>query len=93
MKTPLVLVAVLALTGCATSLDDLVLEAGRTGDWSAVEQREWLNDRRAADSIPMLAGGCGERQIAVVSTTGAPRCERSDILERALTPRTGSAIR
>ncbi|MEO1594949.1 MAG: hypothetical protein AAFS02_06850 [Pseudomonadota bacterium] len=93
MKTPLLLVATLVLSGCATSLDELVREAGRTGDWSAVEQREWLNDRRAADNIPMLAGACGARHIAVVSTSGAPRCERGDVLERVLTPRTGSAIR
>lgn len=93
MKTSLIVLAALTLTGCATPLDTLIQEAGRTGDWSAVQHREWLNDRRLNDNIPMLAGACGAQHMAVVSSTGATRCERTDILEQVMRPRTRSAIR
>ncbi len=96
MKTSLrlfTLATVAALAGCATPMEDLVHEATISGDWSAVEHREWFNERRRAGNLSMLAGSCGQNHVAVMSSTGNYRCERTDVLDNVLTPRTRSAIR
>lgn len=41
------LLVLIVLVGCASrpTLDELEVEAARTGDWSAVENRERMNER------------------------------------------------
>ena len=58
LKTTL-LALVVVLTGCASikSMQELEAEALRTGDWSAVHQREQILARQAARRTPVCPAG------------------------------------
>ncbi len=69
----LVLVMVLGLSGCVAtpSLEELEQQAMQTGDWSAVEQRERMMERRKARRGPK----CGDGLIGYCqSSFGRERC-------------------
>jgi len=67
-----ILLSLVALVGCASrpSLEELEDDAGKTGDWAAVERREELDKKRLEATAPGCPVGkykdCVEEQTGIV---------------------------
>ncbi|MEO0365670.1 MAG: hypothetical protein AAF265_09270 [Pseudomonadota bacterium] len=71
------------LVGCATPMEELMLEANQTGDWSAVERRMASQARREAEE-QSLRNPCPSGQIPVIIRGGRPECQDAHAMARAL---------
>ncbi|MEL7311727.1 MAG: hypothetical protein AAFN07_09475 [Pseudomonadota bacterium] len=71
------------LVGCATPMDELVLRANETGDWSAVERRMAAQARREAQQ-KARENPCPSGQIPVIVRGGMPECTDAQAMARAL---------
>ena len=68
------IVCLLLISACAPSMELMVAEAERTGDWSQVEKLEDAEAGRRAISQPSM---CARKQVAVcqrMGTLGKPTC-------------------
>ena len=74
----LVLLCLFGLVGCVSrpSLEELEDNAGKTGDWTAVERREELDKERLESTAPGCSVGlrknCVEEQSGIVCYCRAP---------------------
>lgn len=82
------IVLILSTCGCAASLDELMLEANRTGDWTAVERRMAANERREQRRAART-NHCADGQIAVVVSSKESRCTDAREVARFLTQSRG----
>lgn len=74
---------VLSTCGCAASLDELMLEANRTGDWTAVERRMAANERRAQRRAART-NHCADGQVAVIVHSSESHCTDAREIARVL---------
>ena len=61
----MILLLLVVLTGCASrpSLEKLEDEAGKTGDWTAVERREELDKKRLEATAPGCTVGLSKKCV------------------------------
>jgi hypothetical protein len=70
MRIPLV-ITFLFVSACAPTTDALIDEAGRTGDWAAVNQRFDVDEKRRQSTIDHCGGG---RTMLCAADFGELRC-------------------